>query len=132
MQIREAAEKIGLPSKTLRYYEDIGLVVPSRKGNGYRDYSDEDVNRLRIIGKARKLGFGIEDCRNLLLLYEDQHRASADVKRIALAHLEEIDQKIAELQMMREDLAPLVAACRGDDDADCAILNDLAQSGKGR
>ncbi|WP_119308026.1 MerR family transcriptional regulator [Cohaesibacter haloalkalitolerans] len=131
MNISQAAEKTNLPVKTLRYYEDIGLVVPQRKANGYRDYGSEELVRLRLVGRARKLGFNIDGCRNLLSLQEDKHRASADVKKIAEAHLMEIDQKIAELQALREDLAPLVAACRGDDDADCAILNDLVEPHKG-
>ncbi|WP_319413551.1 Cu(I)-responsive transcriptional regulator [uncultured Cohaesibacter sp.] len=127
VNISQAAEVAALPVKTLRYYEDIGLVVPGRKENGYRDYAKEDLTRLRLIGRARKLGFSIEDCRNLLALQADRQRASADVKRIAQAHLQEIDEKIAELQSLRSDLAPLVAACKGDEGAECAILNDLVE-----
>nr|WP_321456485.1 Cu(I)-responsive transcriptional regulator [uncultured Cohaesibacter sp.] len=128
MNIGQAAEIAALPVKTLRYYEDIGLVVPARKENGYRDYSAEDLTKLRLIGRARKLGFGIDECRNLLALLADRHRASADVKRIAQAHLQDIDAKISELQAWRDDLAPLVAACNGDEHAECAILNDLIES----
>nr|WP_321459900.1 Cu(I)-responsive transcriptional regulator [uncultured Cohaesibacter sp.] len=127
VNISQAAEVAALPVKTLRYYEDIGLVVPGRKENGYRDYAKEDLTRLRLIGRARKLGFSIEDCRNLLALQADRQRASADVKRIAQAHLREIDEKIAELQSLRSDLAPLVAACKGDEGAECAILKDLVE-----
>ncbi|SFO79671.1 Cu(I)-responsive transcriptional regulator [Cohaesibacter marisflavi] len=127
MNISQAAGIADLPVKTLRYYEDIGLVVPARRENGYRDYANEDLARLRLIGRARKLGFSIEECRNLLALQADKSRASADVKRIAQAHLREIDEKIEELQALRSDLAPLVAACKGDDSAECAILKDLEQ-----
>ncbi|WP_321340918.1 Cu(I)-responsive transcriptional regulator [uncultured Cohaesibacter sp.] len=127
MNISQAAGIAALPAKTLRYYEDIGLVVPARRENGYRDYAQEDLTRLRLIGRARKLGFSIEECRTLLALQADRHRASADVKRIAQAHLKEIDEKIAELQALRSDFAPLVAACKGDEGADCAILKDLVQ-----
>nr|WP_319513409.1 Cu(I)-responsive transcriptional regulator [uncultured Cohaesibacter sp.] len=127
MNISQAAGIAALPAKTLRYYEDIGLVVPARRKNGYRDYSDEDLVRLRLIGRARKLGFSVEECRNLLALQADKSRASADVKRIAQTHLNEIDEKIAELQSLRSDLAPLVAACKGDESAECAILKELEQ-----
>ena len=127
MNIGEAARKIDLPVKTLRYYEEIGLLVPARQTNGYRDYCDADLEQLRLIGRARQLGFGIDDCRNLLMLYADEGRASADVKLIAKAHLEAIDLKIAQLQALRKSLVPLLKACRGNEEADCAILNDLIQ-----
>ena len=127
MNIGDAAQAVELPVKTLRYYEEIGLVVPARRANGYRDYADADLEKLRLIGRARLLDFGIEDCRKLLALHADQHRASADVKAVARSHLEAIDRKIVQLQALRASLAPLVAACRGDEGADCAILDDLVQ-----
>ncbi|MBO6560659.1 MULTISPECIES: Cu(I)-responsive transcriptional regulator [Nisaea] len=126
MQIRDVAESAGLPAKTIRYYEEIGLVHPERRENGYRDYSDEDIHRLRFLQRARGLGFSIEDCRALLSLYDEKGRESADVRAIAEAHLEEIDRKIRELQSLRGTLAHLVRACHGDDRPDCPILDDLA------
>jgi len=131
MNIGEAAESSGLPAKTIRYYEDIGLVVADRRGNGYRDYAEEHVHKLRFIQRARSLGFTVDECRNLLSLYEDRNRASAEVKQLAEARLADIDLKIAELRGMRAALSELIDACRGDHRPDCPILNDLAkQSGR--
>ena len=127
MNISQAAEKTGLPTKTIRYYEDIGLIHPARDANSYRCFSDKDVHRLTFLGRARMLGFSIEECRTLLALYQDQTRSSADVKAVARAHLERIDEKIAALQDMRNTLAHLVETCAGDDRPDCPILNDLAR-----
>ena len=126
MNIGDVAKHAGLPAKTIRYYEDIGLIEPDRGANGYRDFSDSDLHKLRFLGHARSLGFSIEDCRGLLALYKDKDRASADVKHIAEEHLAKIDAKIAELQAMRHTLAHLVKACAGDDRPDCPILTDLA------
>ena len=97
MNIGDASERSGLPAKTIRYYEDIRLLKPARGGNGYRDYSSEDVHRLRFLQRARSLGFSVEECRQLLSLYGDKARESADVKAIAEAKLAEIDRKVAEL-----------------------------------
>ena len=129
MQIREVEQSAGLPAKTIRYYEEIGLVRPNRQDNGYRIYSTEDVHRLRFLQRARGLGFSIEDCRALLSLYDETGRESADVRAIAEAHLDEIDRKIRELKGMRQTLAHLVHACHGDDRPDCPILDDLAGIG---
>ncbi|MCI2394772.1 Cu(I)-responsive transcriptional regulator [Aliiroseovarius sediminis] len=126
MNIGDVAERSGLPAKTIRYYEDIGLVKPLRSANGYRSFRNRDVHKLAFLGRARALGFSIEDCRNLLKLYEDDHRTSAEVKHIAEDHLDRIDQKIAELTEMRATLAHLVNACAGDHRPDCPILADLA------
>lgn len=131
MQIREVEQSAGLPAKTIRYYEEIGLVRPNRQDNGYRIYSTEDVHRLRFLQRARGLGFSIEDCRALLSLYDETGRESADVRAIAEAHLDEIDRKIRELKGMRQTLAHLVHACHGDDRPDCPILDDLAGIGDG-
>ncbi len=125
MNIGEVSKKAGLPAKTIRYYEDIGLIKPARDTNGYRAFSGADVHKLAFLGRARALGFTIEDCRNLLALWEDQGRASGDVRAIAKEHLAEIETKIANLQGMRDTLANLVSACAGDDRPDCPILNDL-------
>lgn len=126
MNIGAAAEASGLPPKTIRYYEEIGLVAPARTGSGYRDYSSDDVHRLRFLHRARSLGFPIEECRTLLSLYEDKSRASAEVKAIAETRIAEIDRKIGELQSLRRTLAHLVHACHGDARPDCPILEDLA------
>ncbi|UYV36449.1 Cu(I)-responsive transcriptional regulator [Rhodobacteraceae bacterium D3-12] len=132
MNIGDVAEASGLPAKTIRYYEDIGLVTPQRAANGYRRFRDSDLHKLRFLGRARGLGFSIEDCRALLALYEDNGRASADVKAIARDHLGVIEVKIAELRQMQETLSHLVAHCAGDDRPDCPILNDLSAPEVGR
>ena len=126
MNIGQAAEKSGLPPKTIRYYEDIGLVTPGRRANGYRQYDPPEIHKLAFLQRARGLGFSIDDCRTLLSLYDDKHRASADVKRIAETRIAEIDGKIAELQSLRTTLGALAASCHGDNRADCPILDDLA------
>ena len=107
MNIGEVSGRSGLPAKTIRYYEDIGLIRPGRSANGYRSFSEADLHKLAFLGRSRALGFSIEDCRNLLTLYEDRSRASADVKQIAKGHLARIDDKLAELQEMRATLAGL-------------------------
>lgn len=126
MNIGEVAEALGLPAKTIRYYEEIGLVRPARQGNGYRAYSGGDLHRLAFLARARSLGFSIEECRALLALYSDRQRSSADVRAIAAAHLAQIDAKIAALGTMRDTLAGLIACCAGDGRPDCPILEDLA------
>lgn len=126
MNVREAAERSGLPAKTIRYYDDIGLVVPDRANNGYRDYDNQSVQKLAFLKRARQLGFSIDDCRQLLSLYEDKDRASADVKALAETHLAEIDKRLAELQHLRGTLKHLIHSCRGDDRPDCPILADLS------
>jgi MerR family transcriptional regulator, copper efflux regulator len=127
MNIGEAAARSGLPAKTIRYYEEVGLVRPAkRQDNRYRDYDETDVHRLRFVQRARGLGFSVEQCRDLLALYDDQSRASADVKAIALEHIAEIDARITTLQQMRATLAALAAKCHGDDRPSCPILADLA------
>ncbi|WP_375259859.1 Cu(I)-responsive transcriptional regulator [Citreimonas sp.] len=127
MNIGEVAAKAGLPAKTIRYYEEIGLVTPARDSNGYRAFRSTDVHKLAFLARARALGFSIEDCRTLLALYEDDTRASGDVKRVAREHLARIDEKIAQLGAMRDTLGDLVEACHGDDRPDCPILKDLAE-----
>jgi MerR family transcriptional regulator, copper efflux regulator len=126
MNIGEVSEKSGLPSKTIRYYETIGLVRPQRHANGYRAFRQSDLHKLVFLSRARSLGFSIDDCRVLLALYEDESRASAQVKAIAQDHLAQIDAKIAGLRAMRATLSGLVEACHGDNRPDCPILQDLA------
>jgi Cu(I)-responsive transcriptional regulator len=128
MNIGEAARRSGLPAKTIRYYEEIGLVRSGRSANNYRDYSDEALSGLRFVARARALGFSVNDCRRLLSLHENKARASADVRRLARAHIDEIDEKLGELQSMRRTLAHLVDACRGDERPGCPIIEDLAGS----
>ncbi len=127
MRIGAAARASGLTTKTARYYADIGLVAPSHRGaNGYRDYAQDDVRRLAFVRRARSFGFSVEDCRELLGLYADRRRASAAVKEIALARIEQLDRQMAEMAELRADLSRLAKACRGDGEPDCPILNGLA------
>jgi Cu(I)-responsive transcriptional regulator len=125
MNIGEIATRSGLPAKTIRYYEEIGLIKPLRDTNGYRAFRQQDLHKLTFLGRARALGFSIEDCRNLLALYEDQNRSSADVKSIARDHLAKIEQKIEDLVDMQSTLTHLISACAGDNRPDCPILNSL-------
>lgn len=136
MNIGQAAEQSSLPTKTIRYYEDIGLLKPARRANGFRDYADTDVHELRFIARARGLGFGIEDCRHLLELYRDKSRASAEVRETAQVHIEAIRAKIVSLKEMEDTLAHLIDKCTGDSRPDCPILEGLsgrtAQDQEGR
>lgn len=129
MNVGKAAELSGLPVRTMHYYEEIGLVVPLRRENGYRDYNASDIHKLGFLQRARGLGFSVEDCRALLTLYEDRNRASADVKEIANTHLSRIEAKLSELQSLHDVLKHLVDCCDGDDRPDCPILDDLAGAG---
>ena len=126
MNIGDVASASGLPAKTIRYYEDIGLVRPARGENGYRHFRETDLHKLAFLGRARSLGFTIEECRMLMSLYEDRDRASADVKKVAEEHLVRVEKKIAELQSLRTTLKHLVTSCHGDDRPECPILDDLA------
>ncbi len=129
MHISEAAARSRLPAKTIRYYEEAGLIGPAaRETNGYRDYSERDVHLLRFVQRARSLGFAMQDCRELLSLYDNKRRSSADVKAIALRRLGEIERKLAELESLRAVLSDLVERCHGDDRPDCPILDNMAGS----
>ena len=125
MNIKDVAQRSGLPAKTIRYYEEIGLIRPLRAANGYRAFRETDLHKLTFLSRARSLGFSIEECRTLLALYEDHSRASADVKAVAKAHLAQIADKIAELRAMEATLTDLVRACAGDARPDCPILTGL-------
>lgn len=127
MNIGEVATQSGLPPKTIRYYEDIGLIKPLRDANGYRAFRDSDMHRLRFLGRARALGFTIDECRALVALWGDAGRASADVRALASGHLERIEAKIADLRAMHDTLSNLVQACAGDARPDCPILRELAK-----
>jgi Cu(I)-responsive transcriptional regulator len=129
MNIGDVAARSGLPAKTIRYYEDIGLIRPGRAENGYRAFREADLHKLGFLARARGLGFSIEECRALLALWEDRARASAEVKRIARVHMDDIARKIAELEEMQATLTDLVQACAGDDRPDCPILAGLAGEG---
>ncbi len=131
MNIGAAAEMSGVSTKTIRYYEDIGLVPQAlRRDNGYRHYEKTDVETLRFIQHARRLGFSVGDVGRLLSLWRDKDRASAEVKGLALSHVAEIESRIAELESMRRTLVHLSDRCHGDDRPDCPILDDLAGIGK--
>jgi MerR family copper efflux transcriptional regulator len=127
MNIGEVSQLTGLPSKTIRYYEDIELVKPARAGNGYRDYDKGDVHRLAFIQRARSLGFTINECRQLLSLYGDKERASADVKALAVEKIAEMDRKLKELKSLRATLNSLAEHCHGDDRPDCPIIEEIAK-----
>jgi Cu(I)-responsive transcriptional regulator len=126
MNIGNASQISGLPVKTIRYYEEIDLVSPGRSENGYRDYGEDDLHRLRFLQRSRSLGFSIDECRGLLSLYKDKNRASSDVKKIALEKISQIDEKVLELQSLRKTLSDLVGSCHGDDRPDCPIMDDLS------
>ena len=127
MKISEAAKKVGLPTKTVRYYADIGLVAPvSRSQAGYRQYDDVSVRKLNLVKRARSFGFSVNECRQLLGLYEDTERSSGDVRTIAKERLTDIEAKQHELQLLHDELSLLVKACKGGNRPDCPILEGLA------
>jgi MerR family copper efflux transcriptional regulator len=127
MNIGAAARAAGVHAKSIRYYESIGLVPRAgRTGAGYRQYSDADVAMLRFIRRARDFGISVERIRVLVSLWQDRDRASAEVKRVALQHVAELEARIAELAAMSRGLRELAEACHGDSRPDCPILRDLA------
>jgi len=131
MNIGEVAGKSGVPAKTIRYYEDVGLIPPARRTeSGYRDYDDRDLATLRFVQRSRSLGFSVKDVGALLALWHDNARASAEVKALAADHVSEIDRKLAELKSMRRTLVDLMERCHGDDRPDCPILDDLARQAR--
>lgn len=124
--IGEAASRSGMPPKTIRFYEQIGLIKPAQRfANQYRAYSTEDVHTLKFVHRARNLGFSLKDIQALLSLYRDRRRASRDVKRMALQHIAEVDRRIAELTAIRNVIAGLAQQCHGDDRPQCPILDEL-------
>ena len=125
--IGEAAALTGASAKMIRHYEAIGLLPQAgRTFAGYRLYGDADLHRIRFIKRARGLGFAMKQIEALLGLWGDRHRASAEVKALALAHATTLAEKIAEMEAMRRTLEDLAARCHGDDRPDCPILDDLA------
>ncbi len=127
MNIGTAANESGVSAKTIRYYESIGLIPPAiRAENGYRNYTEFEVETLRFIRHSRRLGFSVKDVGNLLELWGDKERSSADVKALALQHISEVEQRIKELETIRRTLIDLTDRCHGDDRPECPILDDLA------
>ncbi|GLX15121.1 Cu(I)-responsive transcriptional regulator [Pseudomonas straminea] len=126
MNIGQAAKHTGLSAKMIRYYEAIGLLPSAgRSESGYRQYGEDDLQRLRFIRRARDLGFSLAESGRLLALWHDRERASADVKALAVEHIEALNGKIAELEALRDTLQTLVDHCQGDNRPDCPILEDL-------
>jgi Cu(I)-responsive transcriptional regulator len=126
VKIGQTAAASGVSERMIRHYEKIGLVEPApRRDSGYRDYGMRDVHSLRFIARARDLGFSVEEIRKLLALWNDRSRASADVKRLALARAAELQRKERELRDMRRSLEHLAASCHGDNRPDCPILGGL-------
>lgn len=127
MNIGEASNATGVSAKMIRYYESIDLIKQSRRTDaGYRTYSENDLHTLRFIKRARTLGFSLEQIKDLLSLWQDSGRASADVKAIAQAHVADLQKRIAELSEMRDTLNQLAQACTGDHRPDCPILLGLS------
>ncbi|MFN3685884.1 Cu(I)-responsive transcriptional regulator [Salinarimonas sp.] len=128
MNIGEASAASGVSAKMIRYYEEIGLIrAPARTASGYRTYTEADVHVLRFVRRARDLGFSVEGIGDLLALWQDRSRQSADVKRVALDHVAALETKIAELRAMADTLRDLAECCAGDSRPDCPILADLAK-----
>jgi MerR family transcriptional regulator, copper efflux regulator len=127
MNIGRAAAASGVSAKMIRHYEAIGLLRPAqRRQNDYRDYGERDIHELRFIGRARRLGFSIDEIGALLALWRDRGRPSREVRRIAEAHVSDLEARIAEMKAMAKTLGELVRACHGDDRPECPILDDLA------
>jgi len=127
MNIGQAASASGVSARMIRHYERVGLLSEAaRSGAGYRQYSDRDVHTLRFIRQSRELGFSIEQIRELLALWQNRRRPSRQVKALAQAHLQELEQKLRELQAMKASLEHLMGCCSGDDRPDCPILDSLA------
>jgi len=130
MNIGQAAKLSNVSAKTIRYYESINLIPKAtRSDNGYRDYSSNDVEMLRFIKRSRNLGFSVDGVANLLDLWRNKQRASADVKAVALKHIEDVEKRIVELESIRDTLKNLTKCCHGDDRPDCPILEGLAGGG---
>jgi Cu(I)-responsive transcriptional regulator len=127
--IGEAAARSGVSAKMIRHYEEMGLIPKARRtGSGYRTYADSDVHTLRFIRHARDLGFAIRDIGGLLDLWQNRRRRSSEVKALALAHIQELEARIAEARAMKATLEHLVHCCQGDERPDCPILDNLADT----
>lgn len=127
MKIGQAAAAARISERMIRHYEKVGLISPAaRRDSGYRDYDERDIHTLCFVGRARDLGFPLEEIRMLLALWHDRERSSADVKSLALARAAELKRKARELEAMRRALEQLAESCHGDDRPDCPIIDDLA------
>lgn len=130
MTIGEAAAASGVSAKMIRYYENVGLVRPAaRSAAGYRRYDAADIQVLRFVRRARGLGFSVEQMRELLALWQDEARASSDVKRLALAHAAALEAKARAIDEMSRALRHLADRCGGDERPDCPIIDELAEAG---
>lgn len=130
MNIGTVAEKLGIPQKTIRYYEDKRLIRKAdRQANGYRAYSELHMRELKFIKRARSLGFSIDEVRVLVDLWRGKRRTSAAVKVLAAQHLDALDRRIVDLQSVRRSLAHLMEHCRADERPECPILDQLGQAG---
>ena len=114
MKISEAANRIKVPIKKIRYYSDIGLIRPSRVNNGYRDFTENDLIKLQLIVKSRSFGFSIKECSTLIKLFENKSRYSKDVKEIAVIKINDIENKIKSLNMLKKNLQKISKQCKGD------------------
>ena len=127
MNIGDAAKASGVSAKMIRHYETVGLIPePSRTDSGYRQYSEKEVHALRFVRQARDLGFSLEQIAELLALWHNRRRPSRQVKALAEAHIQELEQKLQEIQSMKATLEHLVHCCHGDDRPDCPILETLS------
>ncbi len=128
MNIGEAAAQSGVSAKMIRHYETLGLVKPVRRANNYRSYTPQNVAVLRFIRHARDLAFPLAEVKQLLALWQDEGRESADVRRIALSHVEALEEKARSMQAVAASLRHLAEHCAGDGKPDCPILDDLSGS----
>ena len=132
MNIGEASKTSRVSAKMIRYYEQIGLIpAADRTDAGYRAYTQADVHRLHFIRRARDLGFSVTEISDLLGLWNDKSRQSADVKRLAQAHIADLDRRIESLQQMAATLKGLIRCCAGDERPDCPILSTLERPDDG-
>ncbi len=128
MKIGDAARETGLSAKAIRHYESLGLLDSHRMDNGYRSYTPTNIAQLTLIARARKVGFSLDECRELLALHSNTERHSADVKRAVEQKIEQLDEQLSHLHAMRDTLSQLASRCRGDEASECAILQDLSRS----
>ncbi|TDQ57134.1 MerR family copper efflux transcriptional regulator [Mesocricetibacter intestinalis] len=127
MNIAEIVKRTGLSAKSVRFYEEKGIITPpQRAANGYRQYNEEHIRELNLLHQARLVGFSLPECKELMQLYNNPHRRSADVKGKTLAKINEIDQQIAKLQQIRQELLTLAEQCPGDNSEHCPIIEGLA------
>ena len=126
MKISEAASKIKVPIKKIRYYSDIGLINPSRISNGYRNFTENDLKKLQLIIKSRTFGFSIKECSTLIKLFENKSRYSKDVKEIAVLKINNIEEKIKSLNELKKNLQKISDQCKGDNKPNCSILDNLS------